>query len=120
MGAHVSVCPNHSVGRVTPFETRGDVALVGTFGYDLDITKLSQEEKELVKGQVEKYNKYNFLMREEINAVYESLKQEKVELQKQTAEIEENSASIQMELETSAEQEKKLEESFKPNQEILE
>ena len=64
MGAHVSVCPNHSVGRVTPFETRGDVALLGTFGYELDITKLSQEEKELVKGQVEKYHKYNDLIRE--------------------------------------------------------
>ena len=33
MGAHVSVCPNHTVGRVTPFETRGNVALLGTFGY---------------------------------------------------------------------------------------
>ena len=58
--------------------------------------------------------------REEIKAGYESLKQEKEELQKQTAEIEENSASIQMELETSAEQEKKLEESINQNQEILE
>ena len=32
IGAHVSVCPNHTVGRVTPFETRGHVALAGTFG----------------------------------------------------------------------------------------
>ena len=64
MGAHVSVCPNHTVGRVTPFETRGDVALLGTFGYELDITKLSAEEKELVKVQVEKYHKYNDLIRE--------------------------------------------------------
>lgn len=29
MGAHVSDCPNHTVGRVTPFETRGQVALAG-------------------------------------------------------------------------------------------
>ncbi len=64
MGAHVSVCPNHTVGRVTPFETRGDVALLGTFGYELDITKLTAEEKELVKEQVEKYHKYNDLIRE--------------------------------------------------------
>ena len=34
MGAHVSDCPNHTVGRVTPFETRGYVALAGTFGYE--------------------------------------------------------------------------------------
>ena len=35
MGAHVSDCPNHIVGRTTPFETRGNVALAGTFGYEL-------------------------------------------------------------------------------------
>ena len=64
IGAHVSVCPNHAVGRTTPFETRGDVALLGTFGYELDITKLSAEEKEQVKEQVEKYHKYNDLIRE--------------------------------------------------------
>lgn len=64
MGAHVSVCPNHTVGRTTPFETRGDVALLGTFGYELDITKLSEEEKERVKSQVENYHKYNDLIRE--------------------------------------------------------
>ena len=46
MGAHVSACPNHIVGRNTPFETRGHVALDGTFGYELDITKLPAEEKE--------------------------------------------------------------------------
>ena len=33
MGAHVSVCPNHAVGRVTPFKTRGYVALSGALGY---------------------------------------------------------------------------------------
>ena len=64
MGAHVSVCPNHTVGRTTPFETRGDVALLGTFGYELDITKLPADEKEQIKAQVEKYHKYNDLIRE--------------------------------------------------------
>ena len=64
MGAHVSVCPNHTVGRTTPFETRGHVALLGTFGYELDITKLSDEEKDLVKRQVECYHRYNDLIRE--------------------------------------------------------
>ncbi len=64
IGAHVSVCPNHTVGRTTPFETRGDVALLGTFGYELDITKLSADEREQVKEQVEKYHKYNDLIRE--------------------------------------------------------
>ncbi len=64
MGAHVSVCPNHTVGRTTPFKTRGDVALCGTFGYELDVTKLTKEEKEMVKQQVEDYHKYNDLIRE--------------------------------------------------------
>ena len=48
MGAHVSDCPNHTVGRVTPFATRGNVALAGTFGYELDITKIPQEDREQI------------------------------------------------------------------------
>ena len=64
MGAHVSVCPNHTVGRNTPFETRGYVALAGTFGYELDITKLSDEDKAMVKLQTAMYHKFNDLVRE--------------------------------------------------------
>lgn len=64
MGAHVSVCPNHTVGRSTPFETRGFVALAGTFGYELDITKLSEEDKEMVGRQTAMYHKFNDLVRE--------------------------------------------------------
>ncbi|MBP5156733.1 MAG: alpha-galactosidase, partial [Treponema sp.] len=37
MGAHISVCPSQACGRMTPFRTRGFVALAGTFGYELDI-----------------------------------------------------------------------------------
>lgn len=58
MGAHVSACPNHQTRRESPFKTRGDVAMFGTFGYELDITKLTDEEKELVKVQCESYHKY--------------------------------------------------------------
>ncbi len=64
MGAHVSVCPNHAVGRNTPFETRGYVALAGTFGYELDVTKLSREDKEMVCRQTAMYHKFNDLVRE--------------------------------------------------------
>lgn len=64
MGAHVSVCPNHAIGRTTPFETRGTVALAGTFGYELDITKLSDEDKALVKEQTKQYHKYHHLVAE--------------------------------------------------------
>lgn len=63
MGAHVSDCPNHTVGRVTPFETRGYVALAGTFGYELDVTKIPQEDRDLIPGQIEMYHKYNSLIR---------------------------------------------------------
>ena len=63
MGAHVSVCPNHAVGRVTPFKTRGYVALSGTFGYELDITKLSAEDRALIPHQVALYKKYSDLVR---------------------------------------------------------
>ncbi len=62
MGAHVSDCPNHIVGRQTPFETRGNVALAGTFGYELDITKISEEERAQIPGQVEQYHKYRELI----------------------------------------------------------
>lgn len=58
VGAHVSECPNHQVKRNTPFETRGDVAMAGTFGYELDITALTDEEKELVRRQCADYHKY--------------------------------------------------------------
>lgn len=64
MGAHVSVCPNHTVGRNTPFETRGNVAMAGTFGYELDITKLSEEEKEMVRHQTASYHRYHKLIAE--------------------------------------------------------
>ncbi len=64
MGAHVSDCPNHAVGRVTPFETRGHVALAGTFGYELDITKIPQEDRDMISRQTEMYHKYHELIRE--------------------------------------------------------
>jgi len=64
IGAHVSICPNHAIGRTTDLYTRGVVALAGTFGYELDITKMSAEEISEIRGQVEMYHKYNDLVRE--------------------------------------------------------
>lgn len=63
MGAHVSDCPNHTVGRVTPFATRGNVALAGTFGYELDITKIPEEDRKQIPMQTAQYHKYNALIR---------------------------------------------------------
>jgi len=63
MGAHVSDCPNHSVGRNTPFKTRGHVAMVGTFGYELDVTRIPEADRNMIPAQIEEFNKYNKLVR---------------------------------------------------------
>ncbi|AFC32614.1 alpha-galactosidase AgaN [Paenibacillus mucilaginosus 3016] len=55
MGAHISAVPNHQVHRMTSLKMRGDVAMSGNFGYELDLTKFTPEEKELAKAQVALY-----------------------------------------------------------------
>lgn len=55
MASHVSVAPNHQVGRMTPLRTRGHVAMMGNLGYELDVSKLTKTEKEEVKEQIAKY-----------------------------------------------------------------
>ena len=57
VGSHVSVCPNHQVGRITPLETRFNIALCGNLGYELDLTLLSNEEKSEIKNQIKFYKK---------------------------------------------------------------
>ena len=52
MGAHVSAC------RRTNFDTRGNLALWGSGGYELDPRKMTQEEKDKVLEQVAEYHKY--------------------------------------------------------------
>ncbi|MBS6560551.1 MAG: alpha-galactosidase [Clostridiales bacterium] len=52
IGSHVSASPNHQVFRNTPMEIRANVAYFGTFGYELDITKLPEEDIEKMKEQV--------------------------------------------------------------------
>ena len=55
MGAHVSAVPNHQMGRMTPLETRGHVAMMGNLGYELDLTSLPQEELDRIAAQVTHY-----------------------------------------------------------------
>ena len=52
MGSHVSAVPNHQMHRITPIETRANVAYFGTFGYELDLNLLSDDEIETVKKQI--------------------------------------------------------------------
>ncbi len=52
VGAHVSAVPNEQCGRITSMKTRATVAMSGTFGYEMDPAKLSQEEK----AEIRHYN----------------------------------------------------------------
>ncbi|MBQ7138850.1 MAG: alpha-galactosidase, partial [Clostridia bacterium] len=54
MGSHVSAVPNHQTGRITPIETRGNVAMSGCFGYELDLNTLSAEELDKVRQQIKR------------------------------------------------------------------
>lgn len=52
MGSHVSASPNYQTNRVTPIETRADVAYFGTFGYELDLLQLGEEDKAEIRRQI--------------------------------------------------------------------
>lgn len=58
LGAHVSACPNHQLNRTTPFYTRANVAYFGTFGYELDLNKLTNEERQMVREQIKFMKEY--------------------------------------------------------------
>ena len=62
MGAHVSVCPNHQTGRTVPMETRGVVASAGTFGFELDLTRMSPEEKETARRMLAVFHEEEHLV----------------------------------------------------------
>lgn len=58
VGAHVSASPNHQTGRSTPLKTRGIVAMAGTFGYELNLNEISEDEKAEIRNQIAEYKKY--------------------------------------------------------------
>lgn len=62
VGSHVSTVPNHQTGRITPFETRGTVAMAGSFGYELDLNLLSDGEKQEVAEQIRQFKTYSPLI----------------------------------------------------------
>ncbi len=62
IGSHVSVTPNHQVYRNTPLYTRANVAYFGTFGYELDLNKLTEEEIAQVKEQIRFMKRYRGLI----------------------------------------------------------
>lgn len=62
VGAHVSAVPNHQTGRSVGLNTRGVVAMAGTFGYELNPALLGEEEKAMIKRQVQTYKEYESLI----------------------------------------------------------
>jgi alpha-galactosidase len=62
IGAHVSAVPNHQVGRITPLDTRANVAFFGVFGYELDPNKLTEEEMQEIKEQIKYYKRNRELL----------------------------------------------------------
>ncbi|MBC1604407.1 alpha-galactosidase [Listeria rocourtiae] len=62
MGSHVSSAPNHQVGRFTSLEMRGNVAMSGNLGYELDLTTLTEAEQEIVRHQIEMYKEIRELI----------------------------------------------------------
>jgi len=62
MGAHVSAVPNHQTGRTTSLSTRGNVAMSGVFGYELDLSKLNEKELIEMKEQVAFYKVHRTLI----------------------------------------------------------
>lgn len=62
IGAHVSAVPNHQVGRLTPLFTRGIVAMMGNFGYELDVTKLNDVDRDTMRQQIALYKEIQELV----------------------------------------------------------
>ncbi len=62
IGSHVSVVPNHQVFRNTPLSTRANVAYFGTFGYELDLNRLSEQELSEVKEQIDFMKNYREIL----------------------------------------------------------
>lgn len=63
MGAHVTASPNHVTRRATSIKTRSNVAMAGTYGFELDLTTLTDEEIETLSKETEFYKKYSELIR---------------------------------------------------------
>ena len=60
----MSACPNHQTGRSVPFRTRGDVAMAGSFGYELDLNQVTDGEKEQVREQLNSFRRLYSLTHE--------------------------------------------------------
>lgn len=64
MGAHVSVCPNKKTKREVPWKTRAITAMHGTFGYELDPSQMTVEERQECTKYSEFYREHSQLITE--------------------------------------------------------
>ncbi|MBQ7390253.1 MAG: alpha-galactosidase [Clostridia bacterium] len=62
VGAHVSACPNHQTLRVTPLNTRFDVAAFGLLGYECNLCDMSREEKKEIRKQIALYKQWREIL----------------------------------------------------------
>ena len=63
MGAHFSTVPNHCTGHISTVEARMAAALTGTFGFELDLTKYTEEELAQLRSFVAWYRAHGALLR---------------------------------------------------------
>lgn len=56
--AHVSSCPNHQTLRITPLESRFQVASFGVLGYECNLRDLSKKELQEIREQIALYKKW--------------------------------------------------------------
>lgn len=57
MGSHVTASPNHQTRRATPLKTRSSVAMAGTYGFEFDLTKLSEEDIQFLNAETAEYRR---------------------------------------------------------------
>lgn len=62
VGSHVSASPNHQTGRITSMKTRGVAATAGTFGYELNLNELGEDEKAEIRSQIKEYKSHAALV----------------------------------------------------------
>lgn len=55
IGSHVAKSPNDISWREVSFESRAVAAMFGTFGYELDVTRLSENELKQIPEQITRY-----------------------------------------------------------------
>ena len=56
MSGHISICPNHQVGRVTPMQSRMDMASFCSTGYELNLHALMEQDFAKISEHIEFYN----------------------------------------------------------------